>query len=148
MTFFLFQELPLKLKMVKTIQPPVSMSLSSHQRLVCNYVIAFIICKFEQNVFLFSDCLSINNLCEVKRAVWEARVKWYDIGLELRVSPDNLDVINKKNHEDCDVCIREMLKVWLRRSHPSPSWKELAEALRSPMIDYGELADRFQSHCA
>ena len=97
---------------------------------------------FEPNVFLFSDCLSIDNLRDVLKAVWGARVKWYDIGLELCISPDNLDVIDKKNREDCDVCFREMLKVWLRRSQPSPSWKKLAEALRSPVIGYGELADR------
>ena len=89
--------------------------------------------------------LSIDSLSDVVKAVWEARVEWYDIGVELRVSPDTLDTI-QKDHRDTKPCFREMLKVWLRRTEPRPSWAELAKALRSPTVGYEDLADRLPSH--
>ena len=30
---------------------------------------------------------------------------------------------------DSESCLREMLKIWLKRSEPPPSWEELCEAL-------------------
>ena len=95
----------------------------------------------------FSDCLSISDLVVVREAAWEARNEWYDIGLGLGVSADDLDEIKEDNPRNCKACFRDMLKVWLRRSQPCPSWKEIVKVLRSPVIGYGELADRLQSRC-
>ena len=106
-------------------------------------------CSF-QSLLLYlslSDCLSIGDLAVVREAAWEARNEWYDIGLGLGVSADDLDEIKEDNLRNCKACFRDMLKVWLRRSQPSPSWKELVKVLRSPVIGYGELADRLQSRC-
>ena len=75
-------------------------------------------------------------------AIWDARSKWYDIGVGLCVSPDTLDVIEENKRGVCDACFREMLKEWLRRPKPHPTWTELAEVLRSPMIGYGHLANQ------
>ena len=77
----------------------------------------------------------------VVKAIWEARVEWYDIGVDLKISPDTLDEI-RTDHRDTKPCFREMLKVWLRRSQPHPSWSELAEALKSPMVGREDLADK------
>ena len=88
-----------------------------------------------------AGCLDINDLCAVQVAVWGARSKWYDIGVALRVSPDTLDVIDKDKRGACDDCFREMLKEWLRRPEPHPTWTELAQALKSPVIGYGHLAN-------
>ena len=89
-----------------------------------------------------TGCLEINDLRAVQRAVWDARSKWYDVGVELLISPDTLDAIKENEHYVCEACFREMLKQWLRRSNPRPTWAELAEALRSPMIGYGHLANK------
>ena len=89
-----------------------------------------------------TGCLEINDLRAVQRAVWDARSKWYDVGVELLVSPDTLDVIEEDKRGVCDTCFREMLKEWLRRPKPRPTWVELAEALRAPTIGYGHLADK------
>ena len=77
-------------------------------------------------------------------AAWEARVEWYNIGLGLRISPDDLDTI-QKDHRDTKPCYMEMLKVWLR-TKPHPSWSKLAEALKSPLVGYEDLADKLESH--
>ena len=89
-----------------------------------------------------TGCLEINDLRAVQRAVWDARSKWYDIGVELLVSPDTLDAIKEDKCGDCDACFREMLKEWLRRPEPRPTWTELAQALKSQVIGYGHLADK------
>ena len=78
----------------------------------------------------------------MQRAVWDTRAKWYDVGVELLISPDTLDAIEENKRGICEAYFREMLKEWLRRPKPHPTWAELAEALRSPMIGYGHLADK------
>ena len=76
-------------------------------------------------------------------SAWEARVEWYNIGLGLRISPDDLDTI-KADQRDTKPCYMEMLKVWLR-TKPHPSWLKLAEALRSPLVGNEDLADKLAS---
>ena len=75
--------------------------------------------------------------------MWEARVEWYAIGLDLNISPDDLDTI-QKDHRDTKSCYMEMLKVWLR-TKPHPTWAKLAEALKSPLVGYEDLADKLAS---
>ena len=69
-------------------------------------------------------------------------MKWYDIGVRLRISADTLDVIKKDERGNCNECFREMLKVWLRRGKPQPTWTEMAKALKSPMVGYEQLAKK------
>lgn len=86
--------------------------------------------------------LSTDDLEKVLEVVWEARLTWYNIGLGLQISPDRLDGI-KEACQDCNECLREMLKVWLRSVPPSPTWKALAKALRSPTVGYGRFMKQF-----
>ena len=39
-----------------------------------------------------------------------------------------------------DDCFTEMLSHWLKRCAPPPSWSELKEALKSPVIGRGDTA--------
>ena len=93
-----------------------------------------------------SGHLGISDLVKVQEAVWEARADWYDIGLGLTISADDLDAIKRDERDICKACFREMLKVWLRRSEPRPTWTELAKVLRSPMVDRGHLAEQIPPH--
>ena len=92
---------------------------------------------------LLLGCLSISDLGEVLEAVWEARSKWYNVGLSLRISPDTLDTIQRDHRDISENCFMAMLKVWLRRTQPHPTWAALARAMRSPMVGYGQLAEEF-----
>jgi hypothetical protein len=89
---------------------------------------------------LVLDCLSIDNLRDVLKAVWEARSKWYNIGLELGISAGTLDSISKTANQNPDDCITAMIKDWLRNEKPKPSWAAVANALKSPMVGYAQLA--------
>ena len=108
------------------------------------------------NVDLYSAtqllCFSIDYLCigdfeVVKKAVYDARSKWYDIGVELKISVNTLDAINE-DISNCSIgaLYNAMLKEWLRRTQPRPTWKKLAAALRSPPVGFEYLADELPPH--
>ena len=56
-----------------------------------------------------------------------AGTQWYDLGLQLRLSPSTLDTI-ASDHQTADDCKRMMLRKWLQ-SDPEASWEKLAAAL-------------------
>ena len=56
-----------------------------------------------------------------------AGTQWYDLGLQLRLSPSTLDTI-ASDHQAADDCKRMMLRKWLQ-SDPEASWERLAAAL-------------------
>ena len=74
--------------------------------------------------------------------MWEARAKWYNIGLKLGISAGSLDAINKAANQNPDDCITAVIKDWLKNGKPKPSWAAVAKALKSPMVDYGHLAEQ------
>ena len=78
--------------------------------------------------------------------VFDARAKWYYIGLELNIDAASLDAIEKENPRDVQDCLRALLKKWLRRAKPEPTWGALMEALKSPLVDEGHLISKFPCH--
>jgi hypothetical protein len=84
--------------------------------------------------------LTSNDIREVQKQVWEARVKWYNIGIELGIDVNDLKVIKHgANHHDIDNCFTDMLVIWLRQRRPT--WEALANALRSEPVGYPQLAE-------
>ena len=86
--------------------------------------------------------LDISNLSDVLEAVWEARSKWYNIGLKLGTSAGTLDSIKTGSKENPDECVTAMIKDWLNNGNPRPTWAAVARALKSPMVGYGHLAEQ------
>ena len=78
----------------------------------------------------------------------DTRVKWYDIGLQLRMSVGTLDAI-KEQYDDPSDCLREALKTWLKTCPSPPTWKNIVDTLRR--ITVGEVrlaADLEQKYCS
>ena len=75
----------------------------------------------------------------VRREIFSINHKWYDIGLELKVVFTTLDNIKANFSETCK-CLTEMLKHWLTRTHPHPSWSGLVKALSSEPVGEKRLA--------
>ena len=84
--------------------------------------------------------LTSSNIREVLNNVWEARHKWYNIGIELKLKVSDLDAIQRKNHENPDNCITEMLVSWLRWG--GATWEDMIDALKHKTVGFCELADR------
>ena len=74
--------------------------------------------------------------------MWEARSKWYNIGLKLGVPVGTLDSISKAANQNPDDCFTAMIKDWLRNGKPKPTWATVAKALKSPMVGYAQLAEQ------
>ena len=53
--------------------------------------------------------------------------KWTDIGTLLGVG-ESIDRISREKKRIHD-CLREMLSEWLKQIDPTPTWKELIDAL-------------------
>ena len=86
--------------------------------------------------------MSITDLKKVQDSIWDARTQWYNLGLGLDIAADALDAIEQGSAQKPDRCFRDMLRQWLRRDHPKPTWNALAEALRSPSVGYAKLAEQ------
>lgn len=80
------------------------------------------------------------DLRKVRNFLIDVCLKWYDLGVELDVEEEALDEIKSVNSNQPRVCLREMLKVRLRAVDNPLSWKILAEALKSKVINEVELA--------
>ena len=55
--------------------------------------------------------------------------KWEDIGILLGIEPGRLNAIKTAENHTAQSCLREMLKIWLNRVSPPPSWSAIAEAI-------------------
>lgn len=55
--------------------------------------------------------------------------QWENIGIYLGMDSSNLDIIKATEKSNSLNCLREMLKVWIRRIDPPPSWSAIAEAI-------------------
>ena len=85
----------------------------------------------------------------MRSELFSVREKWYDIGLELNIPFQTLNVIEKDSPNNCANCLRKMLMDWLSSSSPDPSWSGLVEALSSEPVAEKKLARAIQSkYCA
>ena len=53
--------------------------------------------------------------------------KWKVIGIQLKIS--DLASIEAKHSSDPQLCLVEMLEVWLKRVDPPPTWTAIIEAV-------------------
>ena len=73
-------------------------------------------------------------------ALWDARCKWYNIGLQLGIAVDKLDVIRDRNLKNADECFTELLSEWLRQGSPQPTWGSIVAVLCSKAVDMPQVA--------
>ena len=69
--------------------------------------------------------------------------KWEDIGILLGIEPGRLNAIKSAENHTAQSCLREMLKIWLNRVSPPPSWAAIAEAVE--LLGDQTLADRIRT---
>ena len=87
--------------------------------------------------------LSIDDLHTVQEKVFDARIKWYYIGLGLGVRDSTLKAIRSQFNDPAD-CLRETLQEWLKQTDPNPTWRALVAALRSPTVGEQRLAGNLE----
>lgn len=87
--------------------------------------------------------LKLDDLSTVLEELYEARTKWYFIGLKLKVPVDTLDSI-KTQSDDPNECLLQALKHWLKMVDPKPTWQALVDALRSCLVEEHPLANSIE----
>ena len=90
---------------------------------------------------LLTKSLTKKDFKQVQNALWKSRTKWMDIGIELNVDFEDLEVIKKNHPNDTDECFRSMVMKLLEKIDPPPTWRVLVDALQSPAVSRAELAD-------
>ena len=75
---------------------------------------------------------------------WEARNKWFNIGLGLNLEVGDLKAISQRNRDDVDDCFRDMLEKWLRTSL-RPMQSNLITVLREKTVGFNQLAEELES---
>ena len=68
---------------------------------------------------------------------------WENIGILLNIEDQKLMAIRRDNY-DSKACLREMLKVWLRRVDPRPSWQAVIDALHA--LGHERIANHLKSN--
>ena len=91
------------------------------------------------SIHVGQERLAVESLNEVLSAVYEKRWKWKNIGLNLGITIDTLNVI-EHDHRNCNDCLIAVLEEWLKRSEPRPTWDALQQALNSPLVVPGDQA--------
>ena len=68
--------------------------------------------------------------------------KWYNIGVQLDVPTFQLKNIERKSSDSIDQ-LRDTLDYWMNND-PSPSWRHLINALKSPSVGEKRLAEEIK----
>ena len=86
--------------------------------------------------------LKENDLFEIQEAIWDARPKWKNIGLGLKISTSDIEVIdvNKGNVDDK---FQSMILKWLQNGK-NCTWAALCKALSARSVGHASLAAKIE----
>ena len=91
-----------------------------------------------------NQIISIENLGDALDMLYDARYKWFDIGLALKVNYSTLKTIEKEQLNNQDSSLREMLAYRIQ-SGDSLTWCDLSDCLTQPSVGKKELAERIKT---
>ena len=83
-------------------------------------------------------------LAELLKELYQVADQWENIGIMLGIEDWKLMAIGRENNHDSKVCLREMLRVWLRCVDPPPSWKAVIDALCA--LGHDRIANHLKSN--
>ena len=89
-----------------------------------------------------SDYLTDKNLGEIQNILSEVCEKWFNIGIQLKITHGTLKII-EADYKKVEECCREMLHTWLTQE-PEPTWAALVEALKSPSLKCEDVARKIE----
>ena len=111
--------------------------------------LTLVVCSHEIYHFI-TDILTPEGLSTLVNELCEVRAKWYDLGVQLRMTTPDLDAIQtqyQNNPNMPNVCLRQMLSVWLTKEVPSaPTWQRVVDALSTSTINEPLIAERTRRH--
>ena len=94
-------------------------------------------------LLIVAEYLEPSDLSDILNAIFTAGDKWFQIGLQLRLSYSTLNVIKRDNHDTTD-CLTDMLQKWLTSTSSPPTWSGLVQALSSGPVGEKRLAEEIR----
>ena len=85
----------------------------------------------------------IPELRDLLDALQEKAAKWSSIGIQLNLSPDELDIIRADSNGAVE-CLTGVLRKWQSKTDPLPTWKAVIEALKAPALGEAVLANKLE----
>ena len=82
-------------------------------------------------------------LKDLLKELYTKASEWMNIGVFLGIEIGKLDTIGTAENHKPQNCLREMLRIWLNRISPPPSWTAIAEAVEQ--IGDQSLADQLRT---
>ena len=83
--------------------------------------------------------LTIDDFYDVQSELWRARQKWYNLGVRLGISIDELEVINQKSSVESK--LNAVIISWLNKGN-NCTWKSICDALRHHTVAMEALANK------
>ena len=72
----------------------------------------------------------------------KAKDKWKIVGIQLEIGQDQLNTIKHSNPIEC---YSEIFELWKNRGTPPFTWETILEALTSPAVEEGALANKVEA---
>ena len=79
--------------------------------------------------FIYSGPQSSPTLKQLLKELHSKAADWEDMGIQLDINDGELKQLKSDNRGGSKACLREMLRIWLNRVDPPPSWSAIAEAI-------------------
>ena len=89
--------------------------------------------------------LTVDDFADVQSALWEARHKWFSIGVRLRLKVPDLEAIDHELGLDLEGKFVRMILSWLE-SGQTCTWRALREALEHHIINLPVLAREIKTN--
>jgi hypothetical protein len=87
-----------------------------------------------------NEILQKGDLYVIVEALLEAKDKAYELGLRLKLSPDEVKSI-RNTYQDPQERLTAIIEYLLKQVEPRPTWRLIVNALRSPLVDLPRLAE-------
>ena len=121
----------------------------------------WLLCDYNCNIFFTGTHAGPDHLPldKVKEAIEDICSDWYSLAIQLDIKVGNISVYMcdcrlslisssqaiEKDHSSVEGRFEAMLRYWIKRSSPLPSWGSLIRALQSPVIDRGDIARKIET---
>ena len=89
--------------------------------------------------------LTEDDFSDVQSALWKARRKWFNIGVQLGLKVSDLETINYGQGLDLEGKFREMILSWLRLGQQC-TWRALRKALKHCTVNLPKLAQQIKTN--
>ena len=96
------------------------------------------------SIFVQDTEITNDDLGDVMEKLWDARTKWYYIGVRFGITAPELDVIEMESKSDVSEMFRKMIREWLKKGE-NCTWRAVYDALNHRTVEQKRIAEELKS---